>query len=78
VSFLVRYYIDKINIYFITYFLVLLGVCFGWQGLEMLIYHEIQPRTVDNIIAIILSISLWMHLRIWVDKRLKEDYKIED
>lgn len=24
-----------------------------WQGLELLIYHQIQPRVVDNIMSIL-------------------------
>ena len=34
-----------------------------WQGLELLLYHEIQYRKVDDIIATILLISLLFNLK---------------
>lgn len=39
-----------------------------WQGLELLLYHEIQYRKVDDIIATILLISLLLNLKFALEK----------
>ena len=39
-----------------------------WQGLELLLYHEIQYRKVDDIIATILLISLLFNLKFVLEK----------
>ena len=45
-----------------------------WQGLELLLYHEIQYRKVDDIIATILLISLLFNLKFVLEKiDLEED-----
>lgn len=44
-----------------------------WQGLELLIYKEIQHRMVDNIIAIILTISLSINLKYLIESCLKKE-----
>ena len=33
-----------------------------WQLMELMFYNSIQPRGVDTIIALILSISLYQHI----------------
>lgn len=45
-------------------FFVIALVGFAWQGVEMVFYGEIQPRKVDDIMAII-----WMALLIKSYKR---------
>ena len=42
----------------IGYSITIIFVTFGWQGLELLFYGEIQPRIVDNIIGLILFLSI--------------------
>lgn len=34
-------------------------VCFGWQGLEILLIGEIRPNDVDTVIGLILTFSLF-------------------
>lgn len=43
--------------------LLCLIVVYGWQGLEVLFYGEIQPRTIDNIIATILIWSIYLNVK---------------
>lgn len=53
----------------------LLGIIYGthflWIGLELFFYNEIQPRTVDNFIGIILWVSLYFNWSKWVDKKVQ-------
>lgn len=45
----------------LTFFIfTIVGLC--WQGLELLLYGEIQPRTVDNIIGIALTTSIIINI----------------
>lgn len=37
-------------------------VSFVWSGLEYLIYGERHPRLVDDIVGIILVISIWFNI----------------
>lgn len=41
---------------------ILLTVTSLWQLMELMFYNSIQPRGVDTIIALILSISLYQHI----------------
>lgn len=34
----------------------------AWQILEILMYGEIQPRGVDTIVTVVLSLSLYINL----------------
>ena len=36
-----------------------------WQWLEVRIYGEIQIRSVDNIIGLILILSIWLNIFYW-------------
>ena len=40
-----------------------------WCGLEMLLYGEIQTRKVDSIIAVILTLSLFINYRQYQERR---------
>lgn len=37
-------------------------VCLSWQILEILIYGEVQPRSVDTIVTAVLSLSIYINL----------------
>lgn len=41
------------------------AIYFLWQVLELIFYGEIQPREVDNIIGLILMISVQLNIRFW-------------
>lgn len=51
----------------LTEIILLLGlytfVSIVWQGLELIIIGEIQPRTIDAIIGLVLAMSLYFNLR---------------
>lgn len=34
----------------------------SWQMLEILMYGEVQPRSVDTIVTAVLSLSLYINL----------------
>ena len=34
----------------------------SWQMLELLMYGEVQPRSVDSIVTVVLSLSLYINL----------------
>lgn len=40
-----------------------IGICLIWQGLELLIYGEIQDRVVDNIIMFLLIPIIYRAMR---------------
>lgn len=40
-----------------------------WCGLEILLYGEIQTRKVDSIIAVILTLSLFINYRQYQERR---------
>lgn len=42
--------------------LVMAFITYGWRGLEVFFYGEIQPRVVDNIIAFILAFSIFLNI----------------
>lgn len=44
-----------------------------WRGLELLLYKQIMPNTVDSIIGLILLYSLYANLQVYKGyKRLKD------
>lgn len=65
---------DSVNLLFIS-FVYGINVCVTvfWQVLEILIYKEIQYRVVDDIISLILTISLSINLKYLIENYLKED-----
>jgi hypothetical protein len=58
-----------IKLYAVRY-LITIGlwsmVCLLWQGLEITLYGEIQPRKVDNIIGTIIAISIYLNVKQWI------------
>ena len=55
-----------IKTYFKELLLILLIaviITYGWQGLELIMYGEVQPREVDNIIATILLWSIYLNIK---------------
>jgi len=51
---------------FITFAIILFIVQGLWMGLELCFYGEIQPRIVDNVVGLILAISLFYNLKAWL------------
>jgi hypothetical protein len=47
----------------ISVFVIYLIISFIWRSVEVLTYKEITPRIIDDIVAIILSISLLYNLK---------------
>ena len=43
----------------LSYAIIYVLVWLVWCGLESLIYGEIQPRVVDDIVSLLLSISIF-------------------
>ena len=43
--------------------LITLIITYGWQGLELIMYGEDQPREVDNIIASILLWAIYINIK---------------
>lgn len=39
-----------------------LVVTYGWQGLELLIYGEVQHRLVDDIVGTVLMLSITLNV----------------
>lgn len=50
------YILKKVDIF--SFILMFFIVGYGWQGLELLIEGKIIPNTVDNIIGLVLVVSL--------------------
>lgn len=44
-------------------------ITYGWQGLELLMIGKTNPNMVDSIIGLILTLSLYINLKMW--KRIK-------
>jgi hypothetical protein len=47
----------------LVFMLVIVMVLLTWQGLELIIYGEVQPRKVDTIMGSVLSISIFMNIK---------------
>lgn len=48
--------------WFFVCIITTLVVTYGWQGLELLIYGEVQSRLVDTIIGEILILSIVLNI----------------
>lgn len=55
-------FVHKYLFWLISYYVIALLITFGWQGLELLFYGEIQHRIVDDIISGILLLSILINL----------------
>ena len=74
---------EKIKEWFkwlLIYFAIALVITFGWQGLELLIYGEIQHRVVDDIIGFILLWSVLLNVifikAIYISKSERQKYVV--
>lgn len=75
-------FVHKYLIWLISYYVIALLMTFGWQGLELLFYGEIQHRIVDDIIGGIFLLSIFINLvfirAIYVPKANRDRYIIFD
>ena len=46
----------------LTYCVTALIITYGWQGLELLFYGEVQHRVVDDIIGTVLMLSVMLNV----------------
>ena len=46
----------------LIYFVIALVITFGWQGLELLLYGEVQHRVVDDIVGTVLMLSVMLNV----------------
>ena len=46
----------------LIYFIIALIITYGWQGLELLIYREVQHRLVDDIVGTVLMLSIMLNV----------------
>ena len=46
----------------LIYYVTALIITYGWQGLELLIYGEIQHRLVDDIVGSVLMFSVMLNV----------------
>ena len=58
--------------------LACIAIYFLWQGLELFFYGEIQPRKVDNIMGLILMISICLNIRHWYFERINKRNKLKE
>ena len=45
---------------FVITMIVLYLICFMWMGLEVILYGEVQPRAVDDIIMSVIMAILYV------------------
>ena len=56
---------EKIKEWFkwiLIYSAIALVITFGWQGLELLFYGEVQHRVVDDIVGTVLMLSVMLNV----------------
>ena len=46
----------------LIYCVTALIITYGWQGLELLIYGEIQHRVIDDIVGMVLILSVMLNV----------------
>lgn len=46
----------------LIYFIIALIITYGWQGLELIIYGEVQHRLVDDIVGTVLMLSVMLNV----------------
>lgn len=72
----------KYLFWLISYYGIALLITFGWQGLELLFYGEIQHRIVDDIIGGIFLLSIFINLvfirAIYIPKADRNKYVVLD
>lgn len=58
-----KYFLKKLFLELLKFYVVLIAVCVGWTVLEKLTMGEVITRKVDNIIAIIFATSLYFNFK---------------
>ena len=48
--------------YSLIYCVATLIITYGWQGLELLFYGEVQHRVVDDIVGTVLVLSVMLNV----------------
>ena len=66
----VKSFVKKWFSYALLYIIVVLVITYGWQGLELLFYSEVQHRVVDDIVGTVLMLSVMLKV-IYVRKSVK-------
>ena len=46
----------------LIYFVIALVITYGWQGLELLFYDEVQHRVVDDVVGAVLMLSVMLNV----------------
>ena len=46
----------------LIYCVTALIITYGWQGLELLFYGEVQHRVVDDIVGMVLMLSVMLNV----------------
>ena len=46
----------------LIYCVTALIITYGWQGLELLFYYEVQHRVVDDIVGTVLMLSVMLNV----------------
>lgn len=68
--------------WYLVYIVLALAITFGWQGLELLFYGEIQHRIVDDIVGFVLLLSILLNVifikAIYISKSEREKYVVLD
>lgn len=59
-----KIFVHKYLFWIISYYVITLLITFGWQGLELLFYGEIQHRIVDDIIGGILLLTVFINFAV--------------
>ena len=74
----IQIFVHKYSFWLISYYAIVLFIKFGWQGLELIFYGEIQRRIVDDIIGGILLFSILINLAfvrgIYLSKTNRDNY----
>lgn len=77
-----RIFVHEYLLCFVIYYVIVFLITFGWQGLELLFYGEIQHRVVDDIIGGILLLSIFVNIifirAIYVSKADRDRYIVLD
>lgn len=75
-------FVHKYLFWIVSYYAISLFITFGWQGLELLFYGEIQHRIVDDMICVILLFSIFINFvfirAICVSKADRDKYLVMD
>ena len=58
----VKSFVKKWFPYALLYIIVVLVITYGWQGLELLFYGEVQHRVVDDIVGTVLMLSVMLNV----------------